>query len=51
MMHDTTAEKMMDLSEIAQIEKQYGANNYTVLGDAVLSRGEGVWLYDMDGNR
>lgn len=51
MMHDTTAETMMELSEIAQIEKQYGANNYTVLGDAVLARGEGVWLYDMDGRR
>ncbi|MBK8433535.1 MAG: aminotransferase class III-fold pyridoxal phosphate-dependent enzyme, partial [Chloroflexi bacterium] len=41
----------MPRKEIERIERQYGANNYTVLGDAVLTRGEGVWLYDMQGNR
>ncbi len=34
-----------------KIEKQHGANNYTILGDVALSRGEGVWLYDTEGNR
>lgn len=35
----------------AEIERKHGANNYTILGDVVLSHGEGVWLYDIDGNR
>ncbi len=33
-----------------EIEDQYGAHNYKPL-DVVLSRGEGVWVYDVDGNR
>ncbi len=32
------------------IEDQYGAHNYKPL-DVVLTRGEGVWVYDVDGNR
>jgi ornithine--oxo-acid transaminase len=31
-------------------ENEYGASNYKPL-DVVLSRGEGVWLWDVDGNR
>ncbi len=33
-----------------EIEDQYGAHNYKPL-DVVLTRGEGVWVYDVDGNR
>ncbi len=33
-----------------EIEDQYGAHNYHPL-DVVLERGEGVWVYDVDGNR
>src|SRR5512146_27996 len=33
-----------------EIEDQYGAHNYKPL-DVVLNRGEGVWVYDVDGNR
>ncbi len=33
-----------------EIEDQDGAHNYKPL-DVVLTRGEGVWVYDVDGNR
>ncbi len=33
-----------------KLEKQYGANNYKPL-DVVVERGEGVWLYDVNGVR
>jgi ornithine--oxo-acid transaminase len=39
----------MSLNYIA-LEEQYGAHNYKPL-DVVLSRGEGVWVWDTDGNR
>jgi len=39
----------MSLKYIA-LEEQYGAHNYKPL-DVVLSRGEGVWVWDADGNR
>jgi ornithine--oxo-acid transaminase len=32
------------------LEEQYGAHNYHPL-DVVIERGEGVWLYDVDGNK
>ncbi len=32
------------------LEDEYGAHNYKPL-DVVLSKGEGVWVYDVDGNR
>ncbi len=32
------------------LEEQYGAHNYHPL-DVVIERGEGVWVYDVDGNR
>ena len=37
-------------SEYIQLEEQYGAHNYKPL-DVVLSRGEGVWVWDDEGNR
>ncbi len=40
----------MNSSEYIEIEEQYGAHNYHPL-DVVLTRGEGVWVYDVDGNR
>jgi len=33
-----------------QLEEQYGAHNYKPL-DVVLSKGEGVWVWDNEGNR
>jgi ornithine--oxo-acid transaminase len=39
----------MSLNYIA-LEEQYGAHNYKPL-DVVLNRGEGVWVWDTDGNR
>lgn len=33
-----------------QLEKKYNANNYKPL-DVVLERGEGVWVWDVEGNR
>jgi ornithine--oxo-acid transaminase len=33
-----------------QLEDEYGAHNYLPL-DVVLTRGEGVWVYDVDGKR
>lgn len=32
------------------LEKQYNANNYKPL-DVVLERGEGIWVWDVEGNR
>ena len=37
-------------STYIELEEQYGAHNYKPL-DVVLSRGEGVWVWDADGNR
>jgi ornithine--oxo-acid transaminase len=36
--------------ELIDLEDRYGAHNYHPL-DVVLSRGEGVWVWDVDGNR
>jgi ornithine--oxo-acid transaminase len=33
-----------------QLEEKFGAHNYHPL-DVVVSRGEGVWVYDVEGNR
>jgi ornithine--oxo-acid transaminase len=44
----------MNISSTAQkyieLEQRYGAHNYHPL-DVVLVRGDGVWVYDVDGNR
>ena len=37
-------------STFIELEEQYGAHNYKPL-DVVLSKGEGVWVWDVDGNR
>jgi ornithine--oxo-acid transaminase len=36
--------------ELIALEDRYGAHNYQPL-DVVLSRGEGVWVWDVEGNR
>jgi len=36
--------------ELIALEERYGAHNYQPL-DVVLSRGEGVWVWDVEGNR
>lgn len=40
----------MDKHTLIALEEQYGAHNYHPL-DVVLTRGEGVWVFDVDGNR
>jgi ornithine--oxo-acid transaminase len=40
----------MKTNEYIEIEEQYGAHNYHPL-DVVLSHAEGVWVYDVEGNR
>ena len=40
----------MKTTEYIQMENQYGAQNYNPL-DVVLSRGKGVWVWDVDGKR
>src|SRR5690242_15212440 len=37
-------------TDFISLEEAYGAHNYHPL-DLVLTRGEGVWLYDVDGHR
>ncbi len=40
----------MQQSEFIDIENRFGAHNYKPL-DVVLSRGKGVWVWDVDGNK
>ena len=40
----------MEPQEFIQIEEEYGAHNYKPL-DVVLSKGRGVWVWDVDGRR
>jgi ornithine--oxo-acid transaminase len=40
----------MKANEYIQLEELYGAHNYKPL-DAVLCRGEGIWVWDVEGNR
>ena len=40
----------MKSNRYIEIEEKYGAHNYHPL-DVVIERGEGVWVYDVDGNR
>lgn len=40
----------MNTQETIALEKQYGATNYKPL-DVVLERGEGIWVWDVEGNR
>ncbi|NWG15207.1 MAG: ornithine--oxo-acid transaminase [Chloroflexi bacterium] len=40
----------MNTSDFIALEKQYNAHNYKPL-DVVLERGEGIWVWDVEGNR
>lgn len=40
----------MQASDYITLEEQYGTHNYHPL-DVVLERGQGVWLYDVEGNK
>ncbi len=40
----------MDTKEYIALEDEYGAHNYHPL-DIVIQRGEGVWVYDIEGKR
>ncbi|MFZ2098786.1 MAG: ornithine--oxo-acid transaminase [Anaerolineales bacterium] len=40
----------MDTQQYIDLEERFGAHNYHPL-DVVISRGEGVWVFDVDGNR
>ena len=40
----------MTVADLVAIEEQYGAHNYHPL-DVVINRGEGVWVWDVDGRR
>ncbi len=39
-----------DAAEFIRLEDQYGAHNYHPL-DVVISRAEGVWVWDVEGNK
>ena len=40
----------VESQEFIHLEEEYGAHNYSPL-DVVITRGEGVWVYDVDGNK
>ena len=40
----------MNPEDYINLEDHYGAHNYHPL-DIVINRGEGVWVFDVDGNR
>lgn len=40
----------MTTEELIALEERYGAHNYSPL-DVVIDRGQGVWVYDVDGRR
>ncbi len=40
----------MNTQDFIALEKQYGANNYKPL-NVVLTRGEGIWVWDVEGQR
>ena len=42
--------QLLDTKELIALEESYGAHNYQPL-DVVIERGEGVWVYDVEGKR
>jgi ornithine--oxo-acid transaminase len=42
--------KIMRGASFISVEEKYGAHNYNPL-DVVLERGEGIWVWDVDGNQ
>ena len=47
---DTTMERTVDSKALIQLEDRYGAHNYRPL-DVVITRGEGVWVWDVEGKK
>src|ERR1700758_5055939 len=45
-----TDEQLLAAKEFIALEDAYGAHNYLPL-DVVIERGEGVWVYDVEGKR
>ncbi len=43
-------ENIVNTREYIQLEHRYGAHNYKPL-DVVITRGEGVWMWDVDGKK
>ena len=41
---------VLKTNEYIELEERYGAHNYHPL-DVVITRGEGAWVYDVEGNR
>src|SRR5437764_10615461 len=48
--HPAAVEDQLGTQDYIELEEQYGAHNYHPL-DVVIERGQGVWLWDVDGNR
>ena len=46
----TLVEERTHATELIELENAYGAHNYHPL-DVVIARAEGVWVYDIDGNK
>jgi ornithine--oxo-acid transaminase len=46
----TAEEQVLNSKELIALEEAYGAHNYHPL-DVVIERGEGVWVYDVEGKR
>jgi ornithine--oxo-acid transaminase len=46
----TLVEEHTHISDLIALENAYGAHNYHPL-DVVIARAEGVWVYDIDGNK
>ncbi len=42
--------EMTSTNQLIELEEKYGAHNYHPL-DVVIERAQGVWVYDVDGNR
>src|SRR5688572_13027929 len=40
----------LNTQDFIELEKQYNANNYKPL-NVVLERGEGIWVWDVDGKK
>ena len=40
----------MDQNDYIQLEEKFGAHNYKPL-DVVLNRGQGIWVWDVEGNK
>ena len=46
----TATAELIGTEELIHLEDEFGAHNYRPL-DVVIKRAEGVWVYDLDGNR